>query len=47
MTAASAKRAALGLYIGLFFLYLFGPLLVLIALYARGGIDSLFGRRHD
>ena len=29
MTAASAKRAALGLYIGLFFLYLFGPLLVM------------------
>jgi branched-chain amino acid transport system permease protein len=25
----------------------FGPLLVLIALYARGGIDSLLGRRHD
>jgi branched-chain amino acid transport system permease protein len=24
----------------------FGPMLVLIALYARGGIDSLFGRRH-
>jgi branched-chain amino acid transport system permease protein len=24
----------------------FGPLLVLIALYARGGIDSLLGRRH-
>ncbi len=24
----------------------FGPLLVLVALYARGGIDSLFGRRH-
>ena len=25
----------------------FGPMLVLVALYARGGIDSLFGRRHD
>ena len=25
----------------------FGPLLVLVALYARGGIDSLLGRRHD
>jgi branched-chain amino acid transport system permease protein len=25
----------------------FGPLLILVALYARGGIDSLFGRRHD
>jgi hypothetical protein len=30
----------------------FGPMLILIALYARGGIDSLFGsaregRRHD
>jgi branched-chain amino acid transport system permease protein len=25
----------------------FGPLLVIIALYARGGIDSLLGRRHD
>jgi len=25
----------------------FGPLLVMIALYARGGIDSLLGRRHD
>lgn len=24
----------------------FGPLLVLVALYARGGIDSLLGRRH-
>jgi branched-chain amino acid transport system permease protein len=24
----------------------FGPMLVLVALYARGGIDSLFGRRH-
>jgi branched-chain amino acid transport system permease protein len=24
----------------------FGPMLVLIALYAKGGIDSLFGRRH-
>ena len=24
----------------------FGPLLVLIALYARGGIDSMLGRRH-
>jgi branched-chain amino acid transport system permease protein len=24
----------------------FGPMLVLIALYARGGIDSLLGRRH-
>ena len=24
----------------------FGPMLVLIALYARGGIDSLFGQRH-
>jgi branched-chain amino acid transport system permease protein len=23
----------------------FGPLLILVALYARGGIDSLFGRR--
>jgi hypothetical protein len=23
----------------------FGPMLVLIALYAKGGIDSLFGRR--
>jgi len=25
----------------------FGPLLVLIALYARGGIDSLLGKRDD
>jgi branched-chain amino acid transport system permease protein len=25
----------------------FGPMLVLVALYARGGIDSLLGRRHD
>jgi branched-chain amino acid transport system permease protein len=25
----------------------FGPMLVLVALYAKGGIDSLFGRRHD
>ena len=25
----------------------FGPLLILVALYARGGIDSLFGRRRD
>ena len=25
----------------------FGPLLVLIALYARGGLDSLLGRHHD
>ena len=25
---------------------LFGPLLVLVALYAKGGIDSLLGRRH-
>ncbi len=24
----------------------FGPMLVLVALYAKGGIDSLFGRRH-
>ena len=24
----------------------FGPMLVLIALYARGGIESLLGRRH-
>jgi branched-chain amino acid transport system permease protein len=25
----------------------FGPMLVLVALYSRGGIDSLLGRRHD
>jgi branched-chain amino acid transport system permease protein len=25
----------------------FGPMLVLVALYAKGGIDSLLGRRHD
>ncbi|MBS0517613.1 MAG: branched-chain amino acid ABC transporter permease [Proteobacteria bacterium] len=25
----------------------FGPLLVIVALYAQGGIDSLLGRRHD
>jgi branched-chain amino acid transport system permease protein len=25
----------------------FGPLLILVALYARGGIDSLFGRRGE
>jgi len=24
----------------------FGPLLVIIALYARGGLDSLLGRHH-
>ena len=32
---------------GEYWMIVFGPLLVLIALYARGGIDSLFGRRHD
>lgn len=32
---------------GEYWMIVFGPLLVLIALYARGGIDSLLGRRHD
>jgi branched-chain amino acid transport system permease protein len=31
---------------GEYWMIVFGPLLVLIALYARGGIDSLLGRRH-
>ena len=32
---------------GEYWMIVFGPLLVLIALYARGGIDSLLGRRHE
>lgn len=32
---------------GEYWMIVFGPLLVLIALYARGGIDSLLGRRND
>jgi len=32
---------------GEYWMIVFGPLLVLIALFARGGIDSLLGRRHD
>ena len=32
---------------GEYWMIVFGPLLVLIALYARGGIDSLLGRSHD
>ncbi len=32
---------------GEYWMIVFGPLLVLIALYARGGIDSLLGRHHD
>ncbi len=32
---------------GEYWMIVFGPLLVLIALYARGGIGSLLGRRHD
>ena len=32
---------------GEYWMIVFGPLLVLIALYARGGIDSLLGRGHE